>query len=181
MADTPVVTRVTFGKPPFAGFRRLNAANASESIAGRTTTQSARDPWNLPRVGIGPSRNPRGVWHDRRDSPSRCTVHAPHSPMPQPHLVPVSPRVSRSTHSSGVSGVASIRYDFSFTVIAMLLINHTRSRHSSLRYRDLWERRKHIGTNRRLHAINRSGSTGDCPAIFQPALQRRRAPSPREI
>jgi hypothetical protein len=45
--------------------------------------------------------------HDRTGSPSTCTAHAEHCPMPHPYLVPVSPSVSRSTHSSGVSGLAS--------------------------------------------------------------------------
>src|SRR5256885_1832280 len=40
-------------------------------------------------------------------TPSRCTVQAPHCAMPQPNLVPVSPSVSRSTQSSGVSGATS--------------------------------------------------------------------------
>src|SRR6185369_13830662 len=35
------------------------------------------------------------------------TVQAPHCAMPQPNLVPVIPRMSRSTHSSGMSGGAS--------------------------------------------------------------------------
>src|SRR5579864_780942 len=30
-----------------------------------------------------------GVWHERTASPSRCTVHAPHRPMPHPYFVPV--------------------------------------------------------------------------------------------
>ncbi len=44
-----------------------------------------------------------GVWHDRTGCPSTYTVHAPHSAIPQPYLVPVSPSVSRRTQSSGVS------------------------------------------------------------------------------
>jgi len=46
-----------------------------------------------------------GVTHERTARPSRCTVQAPHSAMPQPYLVPVSCRWSRSTHNKGVSGV----------------------------------------------------------------------------
>ena len=46
------------------------------------------------------------VTHERTGAPSRCTVHAPQSAMPQPNFVPVSPRSSRSTQSSGVSGSA---------------------------------------------------------------------------
>jgi hypothetical protein len=34
-------------------------------------------------------------------------VQAPHWAMPQPYFVPVIPRWSRSTHSSGVDGSAN--------------------------------------------------------------------------
>src|SRR5438132_4528130 len=44
----------------------------------------------------------------RTASPSRCTVHAPHAPMPQTNLVPVSPRMSRIAQSSGICGSPSI-------------------------------------------------------------------------
>src|SRR5262249_19088517 len=36
-----------------------------------------------------------GVWQERMARPSRCTVHAPHSPAPQPNLVPFRLRTSR--------------------------------------------------------------------------------------
>src|SRR4029077_7208282 len=45
-----------------------------------------------------------GVMQERVGAPSRCTVQAPHSPAPQPNLVPVSSRVSRNTQSNGLSG-----------------------------------------------------------------------------
>src|SRR5580698_10755916 len=45
-----------------------------------------------------------GVEQERIGLPSTCTVQAPHSPAPHPNFVPVSSRVSRRTHSSGVSG-----------------------------------------------------------------------------
>src|SRR5579864_5470908 len=45
-----------------------------------------------------------GVTQERVGDPSTCTVQAPHSPAPQPNLVPVSSRVSRNTQSNGVSG-----------------------------------------------------------------------------
>ena len=41
------------------------------------------------------------------DAASRCTVHAPHSAMPQPNLVPVRPTTSRMAHSRGIFGSAS--------------------------------------------------------------------------
>ena len=44
-----------------------------------------------------------GVTQARTGWPSTCTVQAPHSAMPQPNLVPVSPSSSRRAHSSGVS------------------------------------------------------------------------------
>src|SRR5205807_8127812 len=47
------------------------------------------------------------VWQERTALPSRCTVQAPHRPDPQPNLVPVNFRCSRTTQSSGVSGSTS--------------------------------------------------------------------------
>lgn len=41
--------------------------------------------------------------------PSTITVHAPHCAMLQPNFVPLSPSVSRSTHSSGVRGSSLVR------------------------------------------------------------------------
>src|SRR3954454_19598152 len=48
-----------------------------------------------------------GVTHERVAFPSTCTVQAPHSAMPQPNFVPVMPRTSRNTQSSGVSASTS--------------------------------------------------------------------------
>jgi hypothetical protein len=45
--------------------------------------------------------------HERTGFPSTRTVHAPHSPSPQPYFVPVSSSDSRSTQSRRVSGSAS--------------------------------------------------------------------------
>src|SRR5262245_48196702 len=42
------------------------------------------------------------VWQERIALPSMWTVQAPHKPEPQPNLVPVSLRCSRTTQSSGV-------------------------------------------------------------------------------
>jgi len=47
------------------------------------------------------------VWQDLTALPSIWTVQAPHRPEPQPYLVPVSFRCSRTTQSSAVSGSAS--------------------------------------------------------------------------
>src|SRR5260370_17750645 len=54
-----------------------------------------------------PAASLAAVWHERTAVPSRCTVHAPHSPAPQPNLVPVICSCSRMAQSSGVSGAAS--------------------------------------------------------------------------
>src|SRR5262252_2541760 len=56
-----------------------------------------------------------GVEHDRVALPSTCTVQAPHSPAPQPNLVPVSSRVSRRTQRRGVSGATLTLRSLPFT------------------------------------------------------------------
>src|SRR5262245_25314800 len=56
------------------------------------------------------------VWQENARLPSMCTMQAPHSPVPQPNLVPVSLRPSRSTHNSGVAGGASVDAALPFTV-----------------------------------------------------------------
>src|SRR5438270_12035976 len=43
-------------------------------------------------------------------------MQAPHSPVPQPYLVPVSLRPSRITHNKGVAGGASVDAALPFTV-----------------------------------------------------------------
>src|ERR1700730_18903525 len=52
------------------------------------------------------------VMHERVASPLMCTVHAPHSAMPQPNFVPVMFKVSRRTQRSGMSGLTSTVWDF---------------------------------------------------------------------
>ena len=54
-------------------------------------------------VTDSPSTIETGVMQERIGLPSTCTVQAPQAATPQPNLVPVSLRCSRSTHSSGVS------------------------------------------------------------------------------
>ncbi len=58
---------------------------------------------------------------ERMALPSRCTVQAPHSAMPQPNLVPCRPATSRIAHSSGIVGSASSVADLplSTKVVAM--------------------------------------------------------------
>jgi hypothetical protein len=48
-----------------------------------------------------------GVMQERIASPFRCTVQAPHRAAPQPNLVPVMLRLSRSAQRMGVEGSAS--------------------------------------------------------------------------
>src|SRR5262249_58556593 len=65
--------------------------------------------WASPSIVVicFPSASLTGTHHERIATPSMCTVQAPHWAMPQPYLVPVSPIVSRNTHSSGVLGSTS--------------------------------------------------------------------------
>src|SRR5919197_4962968 len=55
-------------------------------------------------------------------APSTCMVQAPHMPMPQPNLLPVRFKCSRTTHSSGTSSgpsnSASIPFTKNFTDIS---------------------------------------------------------------
>ena len=70
-----------------------------------------------------PSAAETGVTQDRSGVPLRCTVQAPHWAMPQPNLVPVRFRLSRSTHRSGVSGSTSISWLLPFTVSLIIVIS----------------------------------------------------------
>src|SRR5258708_40132252 len=55
--------------------------------------------------------SPTGSWQERTGTPSTCTVQAPHCAIPQPNFVPVRPRTSRRTQSSGMSsGASKIRF-----------------------------------------------------------------------
>src|SRR5436309_2226375 len=62
-----------------------------------------------------PATSDTCVWQENARLPSICTVQAPHRPVPQPNLVPVSLRSSRSTHNSGVAGGASVDAGLPFT------------------------------------------------------------------
>jgi len=61
------------------------------------------------------------VMQERVASPLMCTVHAPQSAMPQPNFVPVMFSVSRSTQSSGMSGLTSTDCDLPFKVKLMAM------------------------------------------------------------
>src|ERR1700724_3123857 len=54
-------------------------------------------------VIVAPATAPRAVMQERVARPSTWTVQAPHSPIPQPNLVPLRPISSRIAQSSGVS------------------------------------------------------------------------------
>src|SRR5882762_11749484 len=49
-------------------------------------------------VTFFPATRDSGATQERMALPSRCTVHAPHSAMPQPNFVPVIANESRNTH-----------------------------------------------------------------------------------
>src|SRR5215211_4608562 len=51
-----------------------------------------------------------------------CTMQAPHRPVPQPNLVPVSLRSSRITHNNGVVGGALLDAALPFTVKLMAMV-----------------------------------------------------------
>src|SRR3954454_23788104 len=58
-------------------------------------------------VKLRPCSSEPGTWQDRTASPFSSTVHAPHTPTPQPNLVPVRPNLSRRIQSNGVSSSIS--------------------------------------------------------------------------
>src|ERR1700730_986367 len=62
-----------------------------------------------------PATRETGATHERIAFPSKCTVHAPQSAIPQPNLVPVSPSDSRRAHNKGVDGSTSTWTAFPFT------------------------------------------------------------------
>src|SRR2546425_3355674 len=61
------------------------------------------------------------VMQERVASPLMCTVQAPHMEMPQPNFVPVMFSVSRSTQSSGMSGLTSTEVALPFKVKLMAI------------------------------------------------------------
>src|SRR5262245_49617517 len=56
-----------------------------------------------------------GMMQVRCAAPSICMVQVPQAPMPQPNLLPVRPRCSRTTHSSGASSGPSNSAGFPLT------------------------------------------------------------------
>src|SRR4029077_10514800 len=73
------------------------------------------------------------IWQENARAPSICTMHAPHRPVPQPNLVPVSLRPSRITHNNGVVGgapvAAGLPFTVKWTVMTSSRISHGRARH----------------------------------------------------
>src|SRR5437660_10464661 len=63
------------------------------------------------------------VWQENARLPSMCTMQAPHRPVPQPNLVPVSLSPSRITHNKGVAGGASVAAGLPFTVKLTAMIS----------------------------------------------------------
>src|ERR1700704_3002397 len=58
-------------------------------------------------VTLRPATVESGVMQERMALPSKWTVQAPHSAIPQPNLVPVRPANSRTAHNRGMLGSAS--------------------------------------------------------------------------
>src|SRR5215471_5250956 len=85
-------------------------------------------------VTLFPATWETGVAQERTADPSRCTVQAPHNPAPQPNFVPVSSRVSRNTHSRGVSGGTLTFFSLPFTrrVISAMCILSLNGRQDSM-------------------------------------------------
>ena len=81
----------------------LGAAGLEERLLQRVEGASVESP---PARGLRRSRiSAVGTWqtgtrHESTGAPSTRTVHAPHSPSPQPSFVPVSARSSRRTSRS---------------------------------------------------------------------------------
>ena len=67
-------------------------------------------------VTCAPATLEARVMQERTGPPLRWTVHAPHCPMPQPNLVPVRLRVSRSNQSKGISALTSADCGFPLSV-----------------------------------------------------------------
>src|SRR5258708_29515904 len=63
-----------------------------------------------------PATSDTWVWRENARLPSMCTMHAPHSPAPQPNLVPVSLSSSLMIHKRGVVGGAADEAGFPFIV-----------------------------------------------------------------
>ena len=81
--------------PPVSEERVLQRVQA----VGPSMSPPARQPFDGSDRRRRPSGRP-GTRHESTGAPSTRTVHAPHSPSPQPSFVPVSARSSRRTSRS---------------------------------------------------------------------------------
>ena len=79
-------------------------------------------------VTLRPATADSGVTQERIGLPSRCTVQAPHSAMPQPNLVPGRPATSRIAQSSGMLGSASSVAGLPFSSNEVDMFDPVRSR-----------------------------------------------------
>jgi hypothetical protein len=75
------------------------------------------------------------VVQERVASPLICTVQAPQSAMPQPNFVPVMFSVSRSTQSSGMSGLTSTDWGLPFRVKVMAMKTSLQQMHILQQFR----------------------------------------------
>src|SRR5882724_10127138 len=100
-----------------------------------------------------------------------CTMQAPHNPVPQPNLVPVSFRPSRTTQSSGVSGGASTDTALPFTVkfVAIVFLP------ASVRSASAVERFRMIDARAVITAGSRRQPAPDAPVLFGIGLILHRA------
>ena len=74
-------------------------------------------------VTCAPETAETGSTQDRVGVPFKCTVHAPHWAMPQPNLVPVKLKSSRSTHRRGLSVDALVLTALPFSVKPIILVS----------------------------------------------------------
>src|SRR5689334_8489325 len=124
------------------------------------------------------------VMHERVAAPSKWTVQAPHSAMPQPNLVPVMPRTSRSTQSSGVSPSTSTLCVVPLTLRSKAMAS---SPFSSVATggaigRALPER-EGVGAGARPEELHLEGPVGDRPGLPDELVEARllHAPPPLRV
>src|SRR2546427_7743519 len=75
-----------------------------------------------------PAAAATGVTHERIGCPSRCTVHAPHSAIPQPNFVPVKPTTSRSAHRMGMSVGTSTVWSLPLMLRVIMVVHPSQCR-----------------------------------------------------
>src|SRR5258706_8549269 len=108
-------------------------------------------------VTFFPSTADSGSRHEKVGWPSTWIVHARHSVAPHPNFVPVIPRLSRSTHNTGVSGGASTERVLPFSASVIMGAWSLSRCHESLRFLRQNSLREDLGHAARL--AWRDGST----------------------